>query len=230
MVPYADYVLFGHKRLTRAVQNIGGIANVTILPCGGKQNDLIAFDTGPGNMVIDGVIRLISGGKRRYDRNGKMAMKGTVDRELLREMLRHPFLRRRPPKSTGREEFGADFTERMYRRGVKKGLDDADIVATVTAFTAQSIARAYRRFLPVIPDEMILCGGGANNHTLVKMLHNELPEVKMLSTGDFGISVDAKEAVSFAILAWATIKGLANNVPGATGAKEAVVLGKIVPA
>jgi anhydro-N-acetylmuramic acid kinase len=145
-------------------------------------------------------------------------------------MLRHPFLRRRPPKSTGREEFGADFAERVYRRGTQKGLAAADVVATVTAFTARSIARAYRRFLPALPDEMILCGGGAHNRTLVELLQGELPEVKMLSTDDFGISVDAKEAVSFAILAWATIKGLTNNVPGATGAKQPVVLGKIVPA
>ena len=230
LVPYADYVLYAHKRLTRAVQNIGGIANVTFLPGGGTQDDLIAFDTGPGNMVIDGVVRLISGGKQRYDRGGKFAARGTVDKRFLSEMLRHPFLRRRPPKSTGREEFGADFTERVYRMGTRKGLADADIVATVTSLTAQCIARAYRQFLPAVPDEMILCGGGANNPTLVEMLHDGLPEVKMLSTDDFGISVDAKEAVSFAILAWATIKGLTNNVPGATGAEQSVILGKIVPA
>jgi len=228
LVPYADYILFGHKRLNRAVQNIGGIANVTFLPSSCKQEEIIAFDTGPGNMVIDGVVRLLSGGKRRYDRGGKIAARGTVARGFLNEMHRHPFLRRRPPKSTGREEFGAAFAERIYRRGTRKGLAHADIVATVTAFTAHSVARAYRRFLPVMTDEMILCGGGAHNQTLVEMLHGELPEVKMLSTNDFGISVDAKEAVSFAILAWATIKGVASNVPGATGARGAVVLGKIV--
>jgi anhydro-N-acetylmuramic acid kinase len=228
LAPYADYVLFNHKRLSRTVQNIGGIANVTFLPGGGKQDDLIAFDTGPGNMVIDGIVRLTSGGKRRYDRGGKMAARGTVNKGLLNDLLRHPFLRRRPPKSTGREEFGATFAEQIYRRGTRQGLADTDLVATVTAFTAHSIARAYRRFLPVMPDEMILCGGGTHNQTLIEMLHGELPEVKMLSTDDFGISVDAKEAVSFAILAWATVNVLTNNVPGATGAKEPVVLGKIV--
>ncbi|MBN2316404.1 MAG: anhydro-N-acetylmuramic acid kinase [Sedimentisphaerales bacterium] len=229
-VPYADYILYGYKRLHRAVQNIGGIANVTFLPSGCKQDDIIAFDTGPGNMVIDDIVRLMSGGKRHYDRGGKIAARGTVDKNFLNEMLRHPFLQRRPPKSTGREEFGTPFAEQIFQRGAKKGLKDVDIVATVTAFTARSIAQAYRKFLPVIPDEMILCGGGAHNRTLVEMLHRELPEVKMLSTDDFGISVDAKEAVSFAILAWATIKGLTNNVPGATGAEQSVVLGKIVPA
>ena len=230
LVPFADYILFKHKRLTRAIQNIGGIANVTFLPGGCTQDDIIAFDTGPGNMVIDGIIRIISGGRRHCDSGGKMAARGIVYKRLLDEMLRHPFFRRRPPKSTGREEFGADFTERIYRRAGKRGLADADIVATVTALTAKSIAQAYRRFLPVMPDELILCGGGAHNHTLIEMLHAELPEVKMLSTDDFGISVDAKEAVSFAILAWATIKGITNNVPAATGAKKPVILGKIVPA
>jgi anhydro-N-acetylmuramic acid kinase len=230
LVPYADYILYRHKRLDRAVQNIGGIANVTFVPAGCEQEDIVAFDTGPGNMVIDGVVRLVGGGKQRFDRGGKLAARGTVDKGLLNDLLRHPFLRRRPPKSTGREEFGVAFAEQIYRRGIEKGLADAGIVATVTAFTAQSIARAYHRFLPVMPDEMILCGGGAHNHSLIEMLHGELPEVKMLSTDDFGISVDAKEAVSFAILAWATINGLTNNVPGATGAKEPVVLGKIVPA
>jgi len=230
LVPYADYILFKHKRLTRAVQNIGGIANVTFLPGGCMQDDIIAFDTGPGNMVIDGMIRIISGGGKSYDAGGKMALRGAVDKRLLDELLRHPFFRRRPPKSTGREEFGADFTERIYRRAGKRSLSDADIVATVTALTARSIARAYRRFLPVMPDELILCGGGSHNRTLVEMLHDELPEVKMLSTDDFGISVDAKEAISFAILAWATVKGMTNNVPAATGAERAVILGKIVSA
>jgi len=229
LVPYADYVLFGHNRLSRAVQNIGGIANVTFLPRGCKQNDIIAFDTGPGNMTIDSIIRLISGGKQRFDLGGKMAAQGTVDKSLLNEMLRHPFLRRRPPKSTGREEFGSDFANRIYQRAAQKGLSDTDIVATVTAFTANCIARAYHQFLPKLPDEVILCGGGSHNNTLVTMLRSELPNVKMPSTEDFGISVDAKEAVSFAILAWATINGLTNNVPGATGADRPVVLGKIIP-
>jgi anhydro-N-acetylmuramic acid kinase len=230
LVPYADYILYKHKRLTRAVQNIGGIANVTFLPAGCTQDEIIAFDTGPGNMVIDGIVHLISGGRKRCDTGGKTAARGTVDKRLLDELLRHPFFRRRPPKSTGREQFGAAFAERIYRRAGRKGLADSDIVATVTALTARSIAQAYRRFLPVMPNELILCGGGSHNRTLVEMLHTEMPDVKMLSTDDFGISVNAKEAVSFAILAWATIKGMTNNVPAATGAKKPVVLGKIVPA
>ena len=230
LVPYADYVLFKHIKLTRAIQNIGGIANVTYLLGGCKQDEIIAFDTGPGNMIIDGIINLISDGSKRCDTGGKMAAEGKVNKRLLDELLRHSFFKRRPPKSTGREEFGTDFTERIYRRAEKKGMADADIVATVTALTAQSIAQAYRRFLKSMPDEVVLCGGGSHNHALVEMLHAELPDVKMLSTDDFGISVDAKEAVSFAILAWATIKGMTNNVLTATGAERPVVLGKIVPA
>jgi len=229
LVPYADYFLFGHNRLSRAVQNIGGIANVTFLPRGCKQDDIIAFDTGPGNMIIDSIIRLISTERQRFDLSGKMAAKGTVNKRLLNEMLRHPFLRRHPPKSTGREEFGSAFANRIYQKAAQKCLSDNDILATVTAFTAKSIARAYHQFLPTMPDEVILCGGGSHNNTLVEMLRSELPNAKMLSTEDFGISVDAKEAVSFAILAWATIKGLTNNVPGATGADQPVVLGKIIP-
>lgn len=230
LVPYADYFLFGRNRLSRAIQNIGGIANVTFLPRGCKQDDIIAFDTGPGNMLIDGIIRLISGGKKCFDPAGKIAAEGTVNKRLLNEMLRHPFLRRNPPKSTGREEFGSVFASKIYQSAAQKGLSDNDIVATVTAFTANSITRAYHQFLPAMPDEVILCGGGSHNNTLVEMLRRELPNAKMLSTEDFGISVDAKEAVSFAILAWATINGLANNVPGATGADQPVVLGKIIPA
>ncbi len=251
LVPYADYILFSDRRLTRAVQNIGGIANVTFLPAGrvgcahrsprngnGRQmvgtahptsNDVLAFDTGPGNMVIDGIMRLITKGKRSYDRGGAMAAKGTADDGLLREMLRHPFFRRRPPKSTGREQFGQQYCEWLYDKARRKGLMPEDIVATATAFTASTIASAYRRFLPAMPDEMVLCGGGAHNATLVRMLQSGLEGVRIRSTDEFGIDVDAKEAVSFAILAYATIQGVPNNLPRVTGASEPVVMGKIVP-
>jgi anhydro-N-acetylmuramic acid kinase len=232
LVPYADYILFSDATLTRAVQNIGGIANVTFLPLLNDTQgpgNVMAFDTGPGNMVIDGVMRLTTKAKRAYDRGGAMAGKGTVDESLLREMLRHPFFRRRPPKSTGREQFGQQYCEWLYDRARRKGLMPEDIVATATAFTASTIASAYRRFLPAMPDEMILCGGGAHNATLVRMLQSGLEGVRIRSTDEFGIDVDAKEAVSFAILAYATIQGVPNNLPRVTGASEPVVLGKIVP-
>ena len=230
LVPYADYVLFRHGRLSRAVQNIGGIANVTFLPRQCRREDVTAFDTGPGNMVIDGLVRLITQGKRHYDRGGAMAARGRVDGGLLKEMLQHLFLRRRPPKSTGREAFGQSYCDWFHSEGRRHGLAPEDMIATATAFTAASIARAYRKFLPEMPDEAILCGGGVRNATLVAMLRGELKSVKIRSTDDFGIDVDAKEAVSFTLLALATVKGVANNMPGATGADRPVVLGKIVPA
>lgn len=243
LVPYADYVLFSDKKLCRTVQNIGGIANVTYLPVCGKHGDcspscscehgahpeVLAFDTGPGNMVIDGLVRLITNGRRQYDRGGVMAAKGTVNDSLLKEMLRHPFLRRKPPKSTGREQFGEQYCEWLYGQARKQRLSPEDMIATATAFTASTIAAAYRRFLPNLPDEMILCGGGSHNATLVRMLQSQLPDVRIRTTDEFGISVDAKEAVSFAILAYATIQGLPNNLPSVTGADEPVILGKIVP-
>ncbi len=194
-----------------------------------QQSGVLAFDTGPGNMIIDGMMRLITKGQRQYDRGGATAAKGEVHEGLLREMLRHPFFRRRPPKSTGREQFGQQYCEWLYSRSRREGLLPEDMVATATALTAATIALAYRRFLPRRPDEMILCGGGAHNATLVRMLQQQLAGVRIRSTDEFGISVDAKEAVSFAILAYATVKGIANNIPRATGADEPVVLGKIVP-
>lgn len=230
LVPYTDYILFNHKQLSRAIQNIGGIANVTYLsPCC-RQGDVVAFDTGPGNMVIDRIVARGSRGRQRFDAKGKIAAKGSVNAKLLAELLRHPFLRRRPPKSTGREEFGFAYADGIYKNARKHRLLHADIVATVTAFTAISIAQAYQCFLPAMPDEMILCGGGAHNVALVDMLQRELSGVAIRKMDEFGISVDAKEAVSFAMLAYATIKELPNNIPAATGAEKSVVMGKIVPA
>jgi anhydro-N-acetylmuramic acid kinase len=143
--------------------------------------------------------------------------------------MRHPYLRRRPPKSTGRETFGVQLTDALWREERKRGTAPHDILATVTAFTARSIAGAYRRFLPAMPDEVILCGGGAANPTLVAMLRRELAPARVAPMDEFGLDPRAKEAVSFAILAYATVEGIPNNVPSATGARRAVVLGKVVP-
>jgi anhydro-N-acetylmuramic acid kinase len=230
LVPFADYFLLKDKRLNRAVQNIGGIANVTYLPADCRPRDIIAFDTGPGNMIIDRIANIISKGKLNYDKDGKIAAKGRVDTKMLNEMLAHPFFKRKPPKSTGREEFGRKYCDTFYKKAKNKSLSPQDFLATVTAFTSVSIARAYQLFLPGIPDELILCGGGARNKTLVKMLKQNLNKTTIRFSDDFGISCDAKEAVSFAILAYATNKGIANNVPSATGADKAVILGKIIPA
>ena len=231
LVPLADYVLFAAGRKNRAVQNIGGIANVTYLPAGCGLGDVLAFDTGPGNMIIDRAAWHATRGRLTFDRDGKLAAAGTVNRRLLAALMRHRYLRKRPPKSTGREEFGVSFTDKLYRDAKRRGVSDADFVATVTAFTACSIAQAYSRFLPGRVDEAILCGGGARNPVLRQMLRRELGgRVKVMVMDELGVNADAKEAVSFAILAQRTIRGLCGNVPSATGADGPVVLGTISPA
>jgi len=229
LVPYVDYLLFADKRTSRAVQNIGGIANVTYLPAGGGAEDVIAFDTGPGNMMIDRVAQRATRGKSHYDAGGRVAARGTVNEALLAELMRHPYLGRRPPKSTGREIFGTPFADAVYDRARARRTAPQDILATVTAFTAESIAAAYRRHLPGSVDEVILCGGGARNRTLVRRLQRLLAPATVRRTDDFGLDADAKEAVSFAILAYETLRGRPGNLPAATGASRPVILGKIVP-
>jgi anhydro-N-acetylmuramic acid kinase len=229
LVPYTDWLLFADRRKTRCVQNIGGIANVTYLPAGGGVEKVLAFDTGPGNMIIDRLVWLATKGKRNFDKDGKMAARGRVDAKLLAGLMQHRYLRRRPPKSTGREEFGVEFSTKLYARTVARGMEPQDLIATATAFTARSIAEAYRRFLPGRPDEVILCGGGARNPTLVEMIRAEFPGSRVGAMDEWGINADAKEAISFALLARETIRGAAGNVPAATGARRRVVLGKIVP-
>ena len=223
LVPFADHILFSHRTKNRVLQNIGGIANLTFLPAGGQIGDIIAFDTGPGNMIIDQLVCRTTGGKLTFDKGGKIAAVGNVNQKILNAMLKHPYLRRQPPKTTGREMFGEIFCSKFRIQTIA----NEDMIATATAFTAVSIANAYSKLLPSKPDEIILCGGGAKNKTLVRML-GQYTQSKILTTNDFGINSDAKEAISFAILAWATIKGIKNNVPNATGAKTAEILGKIV--
>lgn len=229
LVPYTDWLLLADPKKTRAVQNIGGIANVTYLPAGKDISDILAFDTGPGNMIIDRLTWLITKGQVGYDRGGQLAAAGNVSDRLLTELLRHKYLRRRPPKTTGREDFGIQFADDLYARATRRGMEPLDVLATATAFTALTIADAYRRFLPTAVDEVILCGGGAWNETLLWMLQAGLHPAKVSVMDEYGISVDAKEAVSFAILAYETIHNRPNNAPAATGARHPAVLGKIVP-
>jgi anhydro-N-acetylmuramic acid kinase len=230
LVPRTDWILFRHRTRNRAVQNIGGIANVTYLPAGAAADDVIAFDTGPGNMIIDRIIERVTNGTKHFDADGRIAASGKVDARLLREMSKHPFLRRRPPKTTGREEFGAAFTDAIHKKAKRRGVCDTDLIATVTALTATTIADAYRRFLPAPVDEVILCGGGARNPTLTAMLQEELPDAKVAAMDEWGLNADAKEAISFALLARQTIRGSAGSIPHATGADHSTILGKIIPA
>jgi len=227
LAPFADYLLFRSPQLSRAVQNIGGIGNVTWIPRGGTPAQVVAFDTGPGNMVIDALVTHYTDGAQTFDRDGIMAAVGAVDEELLWELMQHPYFRQPPPKSTGRETFGAAYADDLRRRGEIRGLSSQDIVATATALTAESIARAYRDFLGPI-DEIILGGGGSYNPTLRRMLADRLPGIPLRVHEEFGISGEAKEAIAFALLGHATLCGVPANLPAATGAAHPVVLGKIV--
>jgi len=221
-------MLFRHPSRARAVVNIGGICNLTYLPPGGALQSVHAFDTGPGNMVVDGVVRHVTGGRHQYDRGGRLARAGKVDEGLLRRLLQHPFLRRRPPKSTGREEFGERFTDRFVLLGRLAGLADADLVATATAFTARTIADA-QKFLPRRVAEAFISGGGARNPTLVRMLEEAWEGIPVRPVEALGWDGRALEAVAFAVLAYQHVKGVPCNLPHVTGAKRAVVLGTVVP-
>lgn len=229
LVPYTEYLLYRHPAKTRLLQNIGGIANVTVLPPGGGPETLFAFDNGPGNMMIDACIRRCSGGRQQFDRDGELAQSGQVHREMLTELLAHPYLRLPPPKTTGREMFGEEYTEKMLDKYVAKGVGYADLAATFTCFTARSIADSYRRF--IMPehkiDEVIVSGGGSHNPTLLGMLRQQMPGIPVRLQEELGFSGDAKEAVAFAVLANEALCGRTNNLPGVTGARRPVIMGKI---
>jgi anhydro-N-acetylmuramic acid kinase len=234
LVPFADWVLFTDALRPRIVQNIGGIANLTFLPAGGGLDQVLAFDTGPGNMVLDALVTEVSGGRKQFDRNGRLAAQGKVSGELLAKMMAHPFLRRPPPKTTGREEFGPAFAQQVLMEARRRRLREVDIIATATAFTVTSIGEAYRRLiLPRVQRgrlaklQVILGGGGACNPTLRAMLKEQLGSAELLTHEDFGIPNQAKEALAFALLARQTWLGLPGNVPSATGARHAAILGKI---
>ncbi len=231
LVPFTHAALFRHPRQGRAVQNLGGIGNVTYLPPGRGLTGVRAFDTGPGNIVIDGVVRRLSGGRRWLDRGGVRAARGRVDQSLIARLLRHESFHRPPPKSTGRELFDDAYVDALIAAGRRRHLSDDDLIATATALTAASCADAYQRFLlPQGPiDEVLLCGGGAANPTLVRMLRTALPFARVQSTAALGVPPQAVEAIAFAVLAAATVWGLPSNVPSATGAGCPLVLGKVVP-
>lgn len=225
LVPFADRLLLGRPGRVVACQNVGGIANVTAL--GPGPDDLVAFDTGPGNMAIDLAAAAATGGHARYDAGGAIAAAGRVDEGLLAALLAHPYLRRRPPKSTGRELFGAPFVAPLLARA-RTARARRDLVATLTAFTARSIADAYRRFLRPV-DECFVSGGGAHNRTLLRHLAEALPGTRVRTSAAAGVDPDAKEAVAFALLGWAHLAGLENTVPAATGARRPVVAGAVWP-
>jgi anhydro-N-acetylmuramic acid kinase len=239
LVPYLDYVLFRHRRFGRIAQNVGGIGNLTAIPPRALPDEVFAFDTGPGNMVIDAVTERLF--DRRYDRNGRLAAKGEPIEAVVQQLMRRPFFRQRPPKTAGREQFGRDYVQAFLR--LCRGADHHDIVATATALTTRSIGIAVRNIvLPMdaanLPPtsrwpsrfrEFVVSGGGSRNATLMRMIREELAPLKMrvLTTDDFGLPSEAKEAVAFALLAYQTWRHLPSNVPSATGAQRPAILGKV---
>ncbi|KAA0774046.1 MULTISPECIES: anhydro-N-acetylmuramic acid kinase AnmK [Bacillus] len=227
LVAYSEIILYRHPTKNRLLQNIGGIGNVTIIPSHLSDKNVIAFDTGPGNMVIDEMCQRLF--QLSYDQNGKIAKQGVVVDEILTYCMNHPFLKMNPPKSTGREQFGEEFVSELLKRYERHSKEN--IVTTVTMFTARSIVHQYKEFiLPYYEiDEVILGGGGSYNRTLVEMIRNGLKEEKcaLFLQEDIGYSSEAKEAIAFAILANETYHRNPSNVPSATGAKQSVVLGNI---
>ena len=225
LVPYADWVLFRKPGKTFAVQNIGGISNVTVVP--ERLDDVIGFDTGPGCSLIDETVKIVSGGKLTYDKDGKIASSGDVIATMLQNLMHVPYYDRKPPKSTGREQFGAVLAEELlekYRREKEE-----DIICTLTALTAESVFRAYKKF--VFPryciDRVLLAGGGAKNKFLVKLLRERFGSLPVEFTDSAGIPSQARESLAFAVLANETISGRPSNVPSATGARREAILGKI---
>ena len=231
LVPYFDLVAYRHPAKSRAVQNIGGIGNVTHLPAGGGPEAVLAFDTGPGNMIIDGLVTALTDGRETFDRDGAMASRGRVDQAWLAELLNDPYFKQPPPKTTGREVYGRPLAERLLAEARRRRLAADDAVATVSALTAESIVRAYRDFLMSRGglDEVILGGGGAYNLFLRRRIAEGVGRPVYVSE-DFGVNGKLKEAMAFALLASDAVAGLATNVPAATGAAGPRVLGKFVPA
>ena len=228
LVPMVDYLLLRDARKGTVALNIGGIANVTVIPAGAKPLDVVGFDTGPGNMVSDALVRHFTGDREYYDAGGRVAALGKVNELILADALRHPFFSQSPPKSAGREQFGRDFVQGYFLSRRRSRFEDT--LRTSLELTARTIVDALARF--VFPEtrinRLIVSGGGAHNRTLLKRLAELLPQLTVELSDRYGLPVDAKEAIAFAILADRTLHGLPGNLPRVTGARHAVVLGKIV--
>jgi anhydro-N-acetylmuramic acid kinase len=238
LVPMLDYCMFRSSKVSRVLQNLGGIGNLTAIPAGAGVDGVMAFDTGPGNMVIDACMRRLY--EREFDKGGVVARSGNVLKDVVEKILKEGYFSAPPPKSCGREQFGEAFVSRfitMCRKAGGRGDRDEDVVATATALTAASVVDAYRRFAwghvgkaaPLSPVEFVMAGGGAKNDVLMEMLRDGLEslKVKVRMMEELGVPAQAKEAVAFALQAWLSWNGLVGNVPAATGAERAVVLGKV---
>lgn len=231
LVPLLDYVLFADAHRGRVLQNIGGIANLTGIPAGALPHAVLAFDTGPGNMIVDWLAQELFG--RQYDRNGTLAAAGAVIAPVLNAVLRDPYFRLKPPRAAGREQFGREYAAGFLAQCRHHSAKPEDALATATALTAETIARSYAQFVQSRmknrPVDFIVSGGGARNHTLMAMLESRLAPLgcELAASDDFGLPVEAKEAAAFALLAWQTWHREPGNVPAATGAKRPVILGQV---
>lgn len=229
LVPFVDYLLYRSGRVGRAALNIGGIANITAIPAGAEIKDVFAFDTGPGNMVMDALVRRFTYGRKSFDRGGEMAQSGTLLPGLLQHLLRDPFLKKAPPKTAGREQYGEEFVRSLLAHRDARDAKPENLVRTATIFTALSILDAFHRFVRPRAkiSELIVSGGGARNPLLMAQIESGLRGVRLRESDEFGVPGDAKEAFAFAVLAYQTLRQRPANLPGATGAKKAVVLGKV---
>ena len=232
LAPYVNYLLLADAKVGRLVLGLGGIASLTYLPPGAGPDQVLAFHAGPANLVIDEAVRALTGGQMHFDAGGRMAAEGQISAQLIEDLLGHPFFRRPPPRSTGRDEFGSRYAVAALGKARRMGLVPSDLVATVTALAARIIGDAVKEFvLPRGPvDEVIISGGGAHNARLVELIRQQMPpRASVLLSDEFGLPCDAKEALCVAVLANETIAGHPNNLPSATGARHPVILGSIAP-
>lgn len=223
LVPYVDLLLFRHRRIARIALNIGGIANITVIPASAKPEQIAAFDTGPGNMIIDALVSHKTAGLKRYDRDGRIARASKIHPRMLDAMLSDPYFSLSPPKSAGREQFGHEFSSGLIATGIP--IDD--LIATATEFTARSIANAVNAYPAT--KELIASGGGVHNRQIMRRLRELLPHLAIVTTAAHGIDPDAKEAIAFAVLAHEYVHERPANIPSATGARHAAILGKRTP-
>ncbi len=224
------YHLFKKKGVCTLVLNIGGISNFTLIPSSGRKKDVLAFDTGPGNMIIDSLVQMFTRGRKRFDRNGEIATMGKVSNKLLKELLNHPFILKKPPKSTGREEFWESVVKKILGL-IKNGkMSFKDAIATVTAFTTESILTNYTKFIKGYYNvhKVVVTGGGVKNGLMMDTLKKGFAPVPVYTFEDFGLNSDSTESLAFGLLAYETFYGRTGNIPSATGAKREVILGKIV--
>jgi anhydro-N-acetylmuramic acid kinase len=229
LVPYADYLLYRHEKLGRISLNLGGIANITAIPAGAKPRQILAFDTGPANMLIDALVARFTHNRQRYDKDARLAQQGRAIPALLDELMRDPYLKLAPPKSTGREYYGHAHLEKLLRLGRRHKAKPKELIRAATIFTAISIVDAVNRF--VLPKtrihQLIVSGGGAKNPLILAQLAAALPQIAIVRSPQLGVPEDAKEAFAFAILAYETFHGRPSNLPSATGARRPAILGKI---